>query len=278
MKRFSGVLLCSDFDNTLVPTRQCFAQGLPTPALSKENREAILSFMEQGGLFAVASGRGIASFSQVVHTIPSNMPAILYNGAAIYHYGTRKFMRCIYMGPDIREKMEEISKRFPQLGMEFYGEGLEYYVVSPNAFTSRHAVAIGSEGILLPGPEHAPGPYVKVLLQGETPALQQAQRILEKEYSAIFSGENLLEVTEPRATKGAAVHYLAHRWGIRPENVYCVGDESNDLSMLRAARQGYVPADAAASVIAEPGMEIVASCQNHCLPDVLQRLEKRYPE
>ena len=45
MGKFSGVLIASDFDNTLVYTEEALRLGLPTPPMSRANREAIEDFM-----------------------------------------------------------------------------------------------------------------------------------------------------------------------------------------------------------------------------------------
>ena len=49
MGRFDGVLLASDFDNTLIYTEEALRSGVPVPPLSDENREALEWFMAEGG-------------------------------------------------------------------------------------------------------------------------------------------------------------------------------------------------------------------------------------
>ena len=41
MGRFDGVLLASDFDNTLIYTEDALRSGAPVPPLSARNREAL---------------------------------------------------------------------------------------------------------------------------------------------------------------------------------------------------------------------------------------------
>jgi Cof subfamily protein (haloacid dehalogenase superfamily) len=52
------------------------------------------------------------------------------------------------------------------------------------------------------------------------------------------SRHNFLEITAPTVSKWHAVSFLAHQWGIAPENILCLGDEENDLSMLTQAGLG----------------------------------------
>ena len=54
MGKFDGVLLASDFDNTLIYTEEALRLGQALPGLPERNRRALQYFMEQGGRFALA--------------------------------------------------------------------------------------------------------------------------------------------------------------------------------------------------------------------------------
>ena len=49
MGKFDGVLLASDFDNTLIYTEEALRSGVAVPELSPENRAALEYFMAEGG-------------------------------------------------------------------------------------------------------------------------------------------------------------------------------------------------------------------------------------
>ena len=57
MGKFDGVLLASDFDNTLVWTEDALRQGTAMPQVPERNREALRYFMANGGRFAISTGR-----------------------------------------------------------------------------------------------------------------------------------------------------------------------------------------------------------------------------
>ena len=86
MGKFDGVLIASDFDNTMVYTEGALRSGGPVPAISRENWDAIGYFMAQGGTFSVATGRALPSFASVMDGVPMNGPTVLFNGAAIYDF------------------------------------------------------------------------------------------------------------------------------------------------------------------------------------------------
>ena len=62
MGKFDGVLLASDFDNTLVYTEDALQNGEAVPPLPERNRQALEYFMAEGGFFAIATGRALAAF------------------------------------------------------------------------------------------------------------------------------------------------------------------------------------------------------------------------
>ena len=54
MGKFDGVLLASDFDNTILNTEIPRRTGCPIPPISRRNTDALRYFMANGGRFAVA--------------------------------------------------------------------------------------------------------------------------------------------------------------------------------------------------------------------------------
>ena len=75
MGKFDGVLLASDFDNTLIYTEEALRTGAPVPPLPERNRESLTYFMAQGGRFAVSTGRALAAFLKYAALVPMNAPA-----------------------------------------------------------------------------------------------------------------------------------------------------------------------------------------------------------
>lgn len=74
MGKFDGVLLVSDFDDTLYGSDF---------TVSPENVHALTYFVQEGGTFTVATGRAHATFAPVFSLAPINAPVILSNGSAL---------------------------------------------------------------------------------------------------------------------------------------------------------------------------------------------------
>ena len=86
MGKFDGVLIISDYDNTITYTEGALLLDEALPPVPPENRQAVEYFMAEGGTFSVATGRALPAFAPIAPTIPMNGPTILFNGAAIYDF------------------------------------------------------------------------------------------------------------------------------------------------------------------------------------------------
>lgn len=280
MGKFTGVLLASDFDNTLIHTEPALRTGAPIPPLSVRNREALEYFMAEGGRFAVATGRALAAFMRYADVVPMNAPGIVCNGAALYDFAQEAYLETAMLEGEIRERGQAVLDRFPDAAVEAYHVENVIHAVRPNEITRNHEHLTKVAVTEIPSLLDAPLPLGKLLFEAEHGTLEQVLLFLEEQgwredYELIFSMPTLLEMTAKGANKGAMVRRLAERLGISMEHVYCVGDEANDLSMLKAAAEGFAPANCNA-VVRESGVTLVAHCADDALAEVISILDKRY--
>lgn len=280
MGKFTGVLLASDFDNTLIHTEPALRTGAPIPPLSVRNREALEYFMAEGGRFAVATGRALAAFMRYADVVPMNAPGIVCNGAALYDFAQEAYLETAMLEGEIRERGQAVLDRFPDAAVEAYHVENVIHAVRPNEITRNHEHLTKVAVTEIPSLLDAPLPLGKLLFEAEHGTLEQVLLFLEEQgwredYELIFSMPALLEMTAKGANKGAMVRRLAERLGISMEHVYCVGDEANDLSMLKAAAEGFAPANCNA-VVRESGVTLVAHCADDALAEVISILDKRY--
>ena len=67
---------------------------------------------------------------------------------------------------------------------------------------------------------------------------------------------------------------LAEMLGVARENIYCAGDNENDLPMLRVAAEAFAPNNAIGSVLA--CSTVVCHCGEGAIADIIEILDKRY--
>lgn len=280
MGKFDGVLLASDFDNTLIYTEEALRTGAPVPPLPERNREALVYFMAQGGRFAVSTGRALAAFAKYVDLVPMNTPGVVCNGAALYDFQTGAYLETALLDETARERGQAILERFPEAAVEAYHIGNVIHAVHPNEYTRQHERLTTVAVTEAPSLPEVPLPLGKLLFEADHRTLEAIAAFLrergwEKDYELIFSGQTLLEMTVKGANKGGMVRRLARRLEISMEHLYCVGDEANDISMLTAAREGFAPANCVPAVRA-CGATVVCDAREGALADVVAILDQRY--
>lgn len=268
MGKFDRVLLASDFDDTLYNSRL---------EVSAENVAAIEYFIREGGYFTVATGRAHRTFSPYVHLAPINAPVILSNGALLYDYSTDQVVCELLLPPQAAEDLAVLSAEMPSIGMETY-HGDDVYIHHPNAFTDRHVKRVGTTWTPCDLAD-MPTPWSKAVIQDEYVTLLEAQKFLldrwGDRYEVIFSSNALLEITARGATKGGMVLRLAEHLGVKRKDIYCVGDNQNDIPMLAVSAVPFAPANCADAVRYFSPV-IVKSSDDHCIADIIRILDERY--
>ncbi|MGM9618269.1 MAG: HAD family hydrolase [Oscillospiraceae bacterium] len=281
MKRWDGVLLACDFDNTIAPTQKCISRGLPFPGVPEENLTAIRRFMAEGGRFAVVTGRAYPAFLHLRQLVPTNCPTALFNGAGVYDFEQGKYLWRLELPAEILQHCREVMEAFPRLGFEVFLWDERVFAVRPNAFIERHQRLTGAPWKEIGSLEELGEPVAKLLFEDEYEVLLQVQRFLRSRpwigaYETIFSGKNLLELTAKGADKAGAVRFLAKYLSIAPEHIYCAGDEENDLPMLQMAAEAFVPEDGN-PLLRDRGFHFVGPCTRHAVADMVAALEEKYP-
>lgn len=280
MGKFDGVLLASDFDNTLLYTEDSLRTGKAAPPLLERNLEALSYFMAQGGRFAIATGRALPAFLRHAGDVPMNAPGVVCNGAAIYDFEKGEYLETAMLDAAARERGQAVLNRFPAVAVEAYHIDNVIHVVRPNAISRQHEHLTGVALTEAPSLPEVPLPLGKLLFEADHETLEEVLAFLAKrgwaeDYELIFSVPHLLEMTTKGASKGGMVRRLAARLGISMDHVYCAGDEANDLSMLSAAAEGFAPANAAAAVLSS-GATVVCDAREGAIAGVIEILDRRY--
>lgn len=283
MGKFRGVLLATDFDDTLFRSNitgpgVSEAEKRGEPVVFGRNKEALDYFLAQAGRFTVSTGRAFQTFAPYVDRVPMNAPAVLANGAIIYDFGRNMELSHAYLPDCVVLHAAALAGAFPELGFETHLGDL-IYTFRPNEITWRHIHKLGCSFVEC-GFEEMPLPWTKLLVQHpDHDLLVEAQSWLSQTYpglyEAIFSNNHLLEVTGAGATKGGAVLQVAGLLGVRREDLYCVGDNQNDIPMLAISAVPFAPSNCAQAV-RDWGATIVGPCEKGAIADVIEILDKRY--
>lgn len=268
MGKFDGLLLVSDFDDTLYD-KSCH--------IPERNLQALHYYIEQGGRFTIATGRAHTTFAPYVHLAPINAPVVLSNGSAIYDFETESMLLQTMLDDRIMEDLEALTAAEPELGFEAY-HGEDIYVYRFNEITAGHMHKVGTGYTCCPI-RSMPLPWTKVILQQQHPVLLRAQQWLAEHcpgrYEAIFSNRFYLELTDHGSNKGGMVAKLAQLLHIAPDRIYCVGDNQNDISMLELSAIPFAPANCAPE-LKQWGARLVCPCEEGAIGEIIDILDQIY--
>ncbi len=272
MGRYSDILLVSDWDRTVTA-----ADG----SIPSANTEAVLRFMEEGGLLSIATGHTRLSHGSRWDRLPTNAPHIVFNGAEIYDYRKGERVWVGALGPEAEADLRLCMERFPGQHYEVQCSDASY-VFGEDGHLSAVLAAMGVPIRYAPL-EEVPRPWVQLAVASveeyRVPASPEEDRLyqavadffnLERQgYAASRSLPILVEVQAAGCHKGAAARRLAKMLGRK--TLVCCGDAPNDLSMLQEADLAFVAGDGDKQLL-DMGFTPAAPCSAGTLADVISRL------
>lgn len=282
MGKFENVLLASDFDNTLVHTQGALDAGTnEIPPMCARNREALAYFTRNGGYFSVSTGRALPAFARYAKELPINAPCVIANGAGLYDFRTGEYVETAFLDERTRARVAALLERFPLLPFEIYHTDRRIHAMHPNRYIENHEHLTRAKTVAIEDFGEVDFPLVKLLFEDERESLDEIYDFIRAQdwggdCELIYSSDNLLEMTAKGATKGAMVLRLAGRLGVKREDVYCIGDHSNDVSMAEVSATRFAPENAIAEMKALPGMRVVSHCADGAIADVIDFLDKKY--
>lgn len=259
--------LVSDVDGTLLPVFGTVAD---------EDRDAITEYIRRGGNFCLASGRAPAMLS-LAGELGANIPCIVTNGAAIYDCAAQKTIWERFLDPRVFGIVPKVLERFPGLCFEFMALS-ECSVISPNEQFYWH-MSWEHEEYRIVKPSDLAYNYHKTLLVGPHDVLVQAREFLRRGwdelFDTVFSCDVFLEILPKNCTKGGALRELRRILSGRVDFFMAMGDQDNDLAMLREADYSGCPSTAtdAAKELCD---EICAPVGRGAVADFLRRAYEKY--
>lgn len=270
MAKFDGVLLISDYDDTLYNSQL---------TVSAENHATIDYFMENGGRFTIATGRAHRTFTPQIERehLRVNAPVILSNGAAIYDYESDCYLVRTSLDGEMKARMVELCRQFPELGFEAY-HNEDIYVHNPNLVTETHLGRMGVPHTECPI-EEMPTPWNKILLEQDHPVLLAVHEHINRSWEdcceAIFSNQYLLEITAKNSNKGTMAAKICSLLGVSREHLYCIGDNMNDIPMLALSAIPFAPGNCAQGV-RDWGARVLPHCDDHAVARAIEILDGIY--
>lgn len=239
MKKFEGVLFCTDLDGTLYSNDK---------TVSKENLDAIAYFQSEGGLFTFITGRVPMTSRHICETIRPNAPFGCINGGGIYDPVAQKYLFSTDLPRDVLELVREVDRRLPDVGIQLNTEQTVWFC-KMNSTMERFHLRTGLPRMIC-GYEEVTSPIQKIVFgHDEEETVEALAELLNSHplaahFDFIRSERTLYEILPKGVSKGNLLCKLAESLGIDMAKTIAVGDYFNDISMIRAAGLGFAVANA----------------------------------
>ncbi|MPQ43870.1 Cof-type HAD-IIB family hydrolase [Clostridium tarantellae] len=229
-------LIAIDMDGTLLNSNR---------QVSKENIEVIKKAVAKGTKVVITTGRslnGIKSFLNEIGLIGENEYAICHNGAAIYR--TDNF-QLIKANPIKGKDLKELYKLKKEIGLYMHAYTNDDCLAHErNMYTNIEKLYSGKDVVILDYDNDVDDnlDIMKVLMFEEEHILNKKIEKIPKDYfekyNIVRSLPVILEFLNKETNKGNGVKELSEYLGIKKEEIICIGDQQNDLEMIKFAGLG----------------------------------------
>jgi Cof subfamily protein (haloacid dehalogenase superfamily) len=250
-------LVALDLDGTLLDGRG---------AVPAENADAVAAAARQGVHLVVVTGRSYPFALQAVEALPDPLTLIAYNGAVARQRGGGTLAVRPLASATARQVLEATRSWRDATLMQFDRDGEGQTVFDRLSWEPpnrrgyyeriRHLVrAVDNLESALDG-----DPPVQVAFNGGTRAMADVVRAiggLDVQRAIAVSVTSypardftLVDVNAAGATKGPALADIARQFGVARDEVFAIGDNHNDVDMLRWAGTAVVMGNAEPEVLA----------------------------
>ena len=235
-------LLLSDVDGTLVPHDK---------VLTERSRKAVNDLHDAGIFFALTSSRpprGLRMFRDSLHL---STPISAFNGATIIDPDQRVLQERT-IDDEITSDIIEILDRFG-VSVWVYRDQ-EWYVRDPDGpHVRREADVCEFEPLAVANFEPVSNGVAKIVgASDDVGALTGARSAIRARVGDRVSATNsqtyYLDITNPRANKGAVVDFLSSLYDIPTDAIATIGDAHNDVSMFERSGLSIAMGNAEADV------------------------------
>ncbi len=258
-------LLALDLDGTLLNGKL---------EISPRDRSAVLGARAAGVTIVLASGRMFRSSLPYARELGITAPIIAYQGAVVRDPTTRQILFC-----------QELSLPVAR-DVITWAEARGYHVNSyadDEVYTERTSAEADLYQHISGVPYHVVGPLSRFLQSDTTKlvlvfldpdvipeVLRQLQAYVGERATVTRSHENFVEVVSPGVDKAKALAFVADHLGVPAEQVIAIGDNLNDVSMVRYAGLGVAMRHSPAALL-EVAKYVATSPDEGGVADVIDR-------
>ena len=237
-------LICIDMDGTLLNSKH---------EVSEKNKSALKKAKEMGINIAVTTGRLFCSARYYSDLLGIDAPVIASNGAYIKNkYDDDPILECPIPKDMLIDIYKIIKKHDLIVNSNSWDtfireveipEGHAYKTMNKDLPEGKKVKFIINEDFISAVNDFEGNILKVIIVEDENKeklwrAKEELKSIYKDKLHIVSSGTNNFEIMIGNVSKGNAVAYLADSLHIPSEEIMCIGDSENDISMLKFAGLG----------------------------------------
>ena len=233
MKKFEGILIATDLDDTLLDTKG---------QVSEENRAAIEYFKSEGGFFTFATARALFNTKRISDVVPPNAPIVFLNGGGIYDFVNDKLIWAYEIDRTACQMADFVCERVDGVSVVYAGANSAHSLSASSrvvAYAEKRRIPLIKEGL-----DEITVPICKVIFVADSDEMIElvADTLKEHpeydrfEYRRIEAG--VYQIFPKGLNKGDAFEKMVELFGVDKEKTITVGDHRIDVPMFERARLG----------------------------------------
>jgi hypothetical protein len=238
-------MIAIDLDGTLLS---------PEGTVTERSKAAIHAALAAGLLVCFATGRNWTESRAVIDAVEHYATAVFVGGAMVIDTERHTTLHRTLMQPDLAAELCEFleSQGHAVLALQDTDTAGVDYLISENAplspATSQWMETTRAAFRMAPSLAHVDHQHtIRVGIVADTAQADRVaqalaerfgDRVLLQSIAVPFQDVNVLEIFDPAVNKWEGVLHIARHHGISPQQIVAIGDDVNDIPMLRNAGLG----------------------------------------
>jgi len=246
---------------------------------SQEDRDALIKAKEAGYLIVLCTGR--SAYMIIKRFTEFQLDGIVdiiigCNGSQYYDVHKDEDVEILgYVTKAVAQEVLRLTDN-KEYGFAWYGKD-EFYTNVSNKFIADISEQLRIPPVIYSDEEIGdkfPEKWPKAVMFLNTLEQRSLREVIEagktESFDTVFSSPKLLEILPPGVNKGSAFEIISARFNIPQENTMAIGDEDNDVPMLKKCRFGVAMANGT-PLCKESADYITGSLQDHGLSQAVYK-------
>lgn len=267
--KFENVIIMTDIDGTLLTDEK---------KILNKDMEAINRFRAGGGTFTLATGRGYSMAKPVAEKVGLDVPAVIFNGSAVYDFNEDKFLWHSRLPDSSADIAKELIKAFPDIAIEILCRD-RVYVPAINQIEREHLALENVQPYMCGVDEIDEESWLKMLIAYPP---EHIQKIIDfvtgrPDYTDcahwVKSENHYFEMLPLGVNKGSGFQRLIEIMGRQDAFTVGVGDYNNDIELIEQASLG-VAVGSAQQAAKDAANLVVCDNNSGAISEVIGYIEK----